>query len=426
MAAAVAARRAAPEQEIILLERLPYYAFASCGLPEVISGRLNDISPLLQRDPSQLGARYGLTVLLRHEAVRIQPGRRRVTVRNLARGTEEEFEYATLILATGARPAVPERAGFHILRYPHELEPLLPQLRDDSCSRVHVSGGGALGLTLVDALLRLGREVHLYARDGLLTDFPPEITLPLTAQLVERGVILEQRQPAPPGTGGELTLLAHGIQPYLPAGLQVNPGWRQGVPVDQQCRTEVASILACGECTLRREGGRLTRWTSGAAAANRQGKVAGRNAVGGNEHYHGVHAVLITVAGWQIGRAGLSLPRLKQLSRRPATVSGSFRLRPAWLDERELFMRLDFEPISGKLLSCHAFGQSGVPERINQMAGWLQAGVSLHQLHNLVHAYHPEFSALTDPLAALLAKADQVARRGREQLTTVPRNGHER
>nr|MBC8477986.1 FAD-dependent oxidoreductase [bacterium] len=330
MAAAVAARRVDPKREVILLERMPYYAFASCGLPEVIKGNLPDITPLVHRNPQELGEKLGITVLLQQEARRINHGRRKLQVRNLLLDSEYELDYSALVLATGARPAPPGRTGYFTLRYPHELDKLLGQLRDNSCRRVNVSGGGVLGLTLVDALLSLGKEVHLYTRDTLLASFPPEISLLLVKLLEEHQVELHLQEQAPPGNREELTLLAHGVEPHLPAGLRLGRDWDQGIPIDRSCRTEVEGIFACGDCARPRYAGRRAG-AGGAATANRQGKVAGANAAGGKERYNGVFAVLLEIAGLEVGRAGFTLAQLKQERQPVASVSGNFRLLPPWL-----------------------------------------------------------------------------------------------
>ena len=404
MAAAVAARRQDSTRGAVLLERLPYYAFASCGLPEVLKGNLPDTTPLLHRDPAELGERYGVTVLLQQEVTRIFPGPRKLLVQNLLHEREYELEYGSLIIATGARPQQPDRPGFHTLRYPHELDEILQKLRTDSCRRVNISGSGILGLTLIDALLPLEKDLHLYSRDTILSTFPEEISLQLTALLKEKQVQLHPRQEAPPDGPDQLTLLAHGVKPYLPAGLAIGRNWEQGVPVDRYCLSDVDAVYACGECALMSDSDGLTG-AGGAAAANRQGKIAGINATGGRERFNGVDAVLVEVDEMVAGRAGMTLSRVKQERQPVATVSGNFRLLPVWMGKSELFMRLDYRPADGTLLSFHACGAKGVAARVNQVASWMQAGVKLSRLSNLQMAYHPAFSAVTDPLAALLAKA---------------------
>ncbi len=403
MAAAVAARRQNSKREVILLERLPYYAFASCGLPEVLKGNLPDITPLVHRDPAELGDRYNITVLLQQEVTRVLPGSRKLLVRSLLHERDYELEYGSLILATGARPQPPGRAGFHTLRYPHELDKIQKKLRGDNCSRVNISGSGILGLTLIDALLPLGKELHLYSRDTILSSFPEEISLQLTALLKDRQVQLHPRQDAPPDGPDQLTLLAHGVRPYLPAGLAVGQNWEKGVPVDRYCMSDVDAVFACGECALMQDSYGFTG-AGGAAAANRQGKIAGSNAMGSQERYNGVDAVLVEVADMVAGRAGMTLSRLKLEHQPVVTVSGNFRLLPAWMGKSELFMRLDYRSTDGTLLSFHTCGTEGIAARVNQVASWMQAGVKLSRLKNLQMAYHPAFSAVTDPLAALLAK----------------------
>nr|HOT30319.1 FAD-dependent oxidoreductase [Candidatus Ozemobacteraceae bacterium] len=108
--AAARARRLDEHAEIIVLERGPYVSFANCGLPYHIGHIIKDRDDLVLQTPESLKQRLALDVRTLHEAVRIDPKKKEVTVRDLQAKREYTLPYDKLILAPGAeafKPPIP-------------------------------------------------------------------------------------------------------------------------------------------------------------------------------------------------------------------------------------------------------------------------------------------------------------------------------
>ena len=107
MSAATRLRRLDEHAQITVLERSGHVSFANCGLPYHVGGVITDREALLLQTPASLRDRFGLDVLVLHEAVRIDRERRVVVSRDLTTGTEHEHAYDALVLSPGARPVTP-------------------------------------------------------------------------------------------------------------------------------------------------------------------------------------------------------------------------------------------------------------------------------------------------------------------------------
>jgi len=196
--------------------------------------------------------------------------------RRLRTSGGREFEYDTLVLATGSYPFVPPIAGrdrphCHVYRTIEDLE----AIRDSAQgARVGVVvGGGLLGLEAAKALRDLGLETNV-------VEFAPRL---MALQVDEGGGLMLRRKIEALGvrvhTGKNTTnivagdiarhrmnfgdgssleadviVFSAGIRPRdelaRAAGLAV--GERGGIVIDDQCRTSDPDVYAIGECALWR------------------------------------------------------------------------------------------------------------------------------------------------------------------------------
>ncbi len=192
---------------------------------------------------------------------------RRVTTRSGA-----EYEYDTLILATGSNPFVPpipgrERPGVFVYRTIEDLEAISEAGRNST--RGVVIGGGLLGLEAAKALKDLGLNTHV-------VEFAPRL---MAVQVDEGGGDLLRSRIEALGVqvhtgknttrieegeaachrmvfadGGSLDtdviVISAGIRPRdelaKACGLEVAP--RGGIVINGDCRTSDQNIFAIGEC----------------------------------------------------------------------------------------------------------------------------------------------------------------------------------
>jgi rhodanese-related sulfurtransferase len=211
----------------------------------------------------------------------------------------------------------------------------------------------------------------------------------------------------------ELVLFSVGVLPELKlareAGLALGQGG--GLQVDQHLRTTDPRIWAAGDMVevVQRVSGRKVRIPL-AGPANRQGRLAAANALGGSERYSGALGTsVVKVFEATAAMTGLSLRAARQAGLE-AGVAIVHKDHHAgyYPGARELSLALVYERPTGRLLGAQAFGHGGVEKRIDVLATALHGRMTLHDLAELDLAYAPPYSSANDPinLAAFVGEND--------------------
>ncbi|SIN72359.1 mercuric reductase [Sulfurivirga caldicuralii] len=180
-------------------------------------------------------------------------------------GSRQQLRGDGVLIATGSRPHIPEVEGLAATPYWTSTEALFSE---ETPPRMIVLGAGVVALELAQAYQRLGTQVTLLARRGLLTNQPAEVGDTLRQALKAEGMnILTRTQPqrvehaggifqvqTPAGVlQAERLLVATGRQPNTDVlaleqvGVRIDS--RGQIVVDEQLRTSVPGVWAAGDCT---------------------------------------------------------------------------------------------------------------------------------------------------------------------------------
>jgi NADPH-dependent 2,4-dienoyl-CoA reductase/sulfur reductase-like enzyme len=426
LSAASRARRRAPGARITVLERGPEAGYSACGLPYFLAGRVQRLESLRAHPPEFFREQRKLQLLTGHQALEIEPGRRRVR----ARGPQGDawFSYGRLIIATGARSRwqpQPELRHVFCANTWEQARQLDTALRAGGLRRIAVIGGGYIGLETAAALAERGLEVVLvHAHADLLRGFEPELTAGLPERLAGLGIELHlaTRVLGLGGAQGGRVLgleTAHGaiacdavvncggLQPEsrLAAAAGCLLGRGGAIAVDERQQTSVDGILAAGDCAQTRH--RVTAapvWVPLGTAANKQGRVAGENAVGRGSgrpaSFPGVLATLaVPLAGMEYGRTGLSLEQARAAGFDAAALTVEAASRAGYMQPQPVRCRLVYQPSTGRALGVHFAGPPAtVAGRLDTAAAVLTAGLRLDEIEMLDCAYSPALAPLYEPL----------------------------
>lgn len=173
------------------------------------------------------------------------------------------------------------------------------------------------------------------------------------------------------------------------------------IAVDDQLRTSVPDIFAAGDCAEHWH--RLLQcptWLPLGTTANKQGRVAGRNAAGGSAVFAGIVGTAITrVFDLQVARTGLTEREAAAAGLVPrAAVLRSTDHAGYLPDAQQLIVKLVAEAGSGRLLGGQVVGRAGADKRIDVLATALYAGMTIEDLTRLDLAYAPPFNSVWDPV----------------------------
>ena len=419
--AAARARRLSERADITVVERGTYVSYANCGLPYFVSGDITRRSRLLLQTPEGFDSRYRVKVLLETEAVEIDRPGRRVRVRGP--GGEDWLGYDSLILAQGGSPVLPPVPGidspnvFRLWTVP-DMDRIHRYIEEKKPSSALIAGGGFIGLEMAEAFHKRGiatTVVELLPR--VMSVMDPEFGSMVQGSLERNGVAVRTGVGLKAvdycGESAELSdgsavaagivLVAAGVKPELTlaraAGLAV--GASGGLQVDEYLRTSDAHIWAAGDMNeiLQKVSRRRVRIPL-AGPANRQGRVAATNALGGRVKYEGgLGSSVVKVFDTTAASTGLTetAARAAGLEAAAAVVVKDHHAG-YYPGATELVLKVVYERGTGRLLGGQAFGEEGVEKRIDVLAMALQGGMSLDDLAEVDLAYAPPYSSANDPL----------------------------
>ncbi|MDH5588378.1 MAG: rhodanese-like domain-containing protein, partial [Nitrospirota bacterium] len=137
-----------------------------------------------------------------------------------------------------------------------------------------------------------------------------------------------------------------------------------------------------------------------AGPANKQGRVAGANAAGGDLQFHGaLGTAIVESMGITAGKTGLteheaSTHGLKYF----VSVTHPLDHAGYYPGAEALHMKLVVEQETGKLLGAQIVGEQGVDKRIDVLATALHAKMNVKDLEQLDLAYAPQFNSAKGPV----------------------------
>jgi NADPH-dependent 2,4-dienoyl-CoA reductase/sulfur reductase-like enzyme len=419
MTAASAVRRARPDAEIVVLEKGGRTSYAACGIPYLVAGEVPDVEELVARPPEAF-RKQGIDVRLGTRATAIDLDARKIEARDVDSGATELVAFDQLMIATGARPMVPDWPGVDL---PHvSVAHTLPDASrlDQLAAGAHggeavVIGGGYIGIEMAEAFLARGVHVTLVdIAPQLLRNIDPELAERVLAAAVRLGVdvqlerhvtgITERHVTTEEGDlPADVVVLALGVIPNgeIAAEAGITTGIRGAISVDDHQRTSAEGVYAAGDCceSWHRVTGRPT-WIALGTVANKAGRVAGVNLSGGDAAYGGVLGTAITrLVDTEIARTGLTMVEAADAGFDAIATDVEAQTRAHYFPgSAPIAVRLVHERGTGRLLGGQIVGGEGAGKRIDTIATALWAGLSVGDMVDLDLAYAPPFSPVWDPV----------------------------
>lgn len=423
--AAAKSRRNLPDAEIIIYTDDTHVSYSSCGLPYYIEGNFEDYRQLLVRSPEDFEAQ-GIHVNLRSKVIKIEPENKRIFVKNL--DTNEEFSdtYDKLIIATGARPFVPDikNSGlkniFTLRKIEDGINIKSQLLRSKNAV---IIGGGYIGLELLEAFVRQGVRTTLIEHGKrLMKRFDEDITDIIYNQLTDfakgkfeiitdtevseflgdeylKGVITSKGS----AIKADLTVIASGVRPNSElardAGIEI--GVTGAIKVNHKMETSIKDIYACGDCCedYMIVSGKPD-WIPLGSTANKEGRSAAINATGGTDIFGGVLGSAVTRCfALTMSMTGLSVKMAEDLGYKPVSVTVTKSDKVGFMpDVNNITLKLIADKESGLLLGCQAVGTGDADKRVNIVTAALLAKLTARDFYNNDITYAPPYSPTIDPL----------------------------
>ena len=419
--AAAKVRRISPTAEIIMLEAGPDISFANCGLPYFIGGDIKSRSKLILQSPESFNEQYGVEVHTHTIVSSIDRVAHSVKTMDTRSGEQQTFEYTKLIMAQGGRPITPTLPGAD---YDHvftlwtleDMDKISHHLKEKKPKNAVVVGGGFIGLEMVEALVKRGLKVNVvemmphvmaimeaetagFIENELLAYGVGIHTGAGVTQIMPHSVKLDNGKIL----DADLVLLSIGVRPTLQlakeTGLEI--GEAGGLLVNSQLQTSDPDIFAAGDMVEieHRVNGKKVRIPL-AGPANRQGRIAAENALGGNHSYKGsIGTSVVRVFEAVAGTTGLSLKQARAAGMDADAVVVHKEHHTSYYPGAEtVTTMLIYDRNSGIILGGQTVGYKGADKRLDVIATATAAKLTINDLADIDFAYSPPIGTANDAI----------------------------
>ena len=419
--AAAKVRRISSTAEITMLEAGPDISFANCGLPYFIGGDIKNRSNLILQSPESFREQYNVTVHINTMVTAIDRAGHQVKALDTNSGVEKAFDYTKLILAQGGRPITPT---LHGAGYDHvftlwtldDMDKIAGFLDKRQPKKAVVVGGGFIGLEMVEALIKRGLHVDVVEMmPHVMAIMEAETAGFIENELLSYGVGLHTNAGVTEITHNavkldngktieaDMVLLSIGVRPTLQlakeAGLVL--GEAGGLLVNSQLQTNDPDIFAAGDMVEieHRVNGKKVRIPL-AGPANRQGRIAAENALGGNHAYKGALGTsVVRVFEAVAGTTGLSLKQARAAGIDADAVVVHKEHHTSYYPGAEIVSTLlVYDRETGIILGGQTAGYKGADKRLDVIATATAAKLSIHDLADIDFAYSPPIGTANDAL----------------------------
>ncbi len=417
--AAAKVRRISPTAEIIMLEAGPDISFANCGLPYFIGGDIKSRSKLILQSPESFNEQYGVEVHIHTIVSSIDRIAHQVQTMDTRSGEQKTFEYTKLIMAQGGRPITPTLPGADLdhvftLWTLEDMDKISHHLEEKKPKTAVVVGGGFIGLEMVEALVKRGLKVNVVEMmPHVMALMEAETAGFIENELLSYGVgihsgagvteILAHAVKLDNGKvlEADMVLLSIGVRPTLQlakeAGLEI--GEAGGLLVNSQLQTSDPDIFAAGDMVEieHRVNGKKVRIPL-AGPANRQGRIAAENALGGNHKYKGALGTsVVRVFEAVAGTTGLSLKQARAAGMdADAVVVHKEHHTSYYPGAKTVTAMLIYDRNTGVILGGQTAGYKGADKRLDVIATATAAKLTISDLADIDFAYSPPIGTAND------------------------------
>jgi len=297
-----------------------------------------------------------------------------------------------------------------------------------------VIGGGYIGIEMAEALVK--RDIPTTLVEAL-----PQVMSTLDADMathvqdaaegigvrvrvgtkVEEVLLDEEGAPRAVRVAGETidadhVVMATGVKPAVAvakdAGIELGPSGAVAVDDHQRCPGH-DGVYAAGDCAeswhrLLRKPVNIQLGTH----ANKQGRIAGANATGGDFAFPGVIGTAVSrLCRYEVARTGLSEREADEAEIDVVTATIKDRTRAGYFpDAGPIWIKLVCEPGTGQLLGGQIVGVEGAAKRIDMLATCVWAGLTVEEIELLDLGYAPPYSAVYDPVLVAARAAVKALR----------------
>ncbi len=424
--AAAKSRRLLPDAEIDIYTDDTHVSYSACGIPFYIEGNFEDYKTLLVRSPEEF-AKDGIFVHLQHKVSKILPECKKILIEDLTAKNAFLASYDKLIIATGARPFVPQIKNIalnNIFTVRRIEDAIKIREKISSSKSALIVGGGYIGIEMLEAFVRQGLKVTLFERNAhIMSIFDNDIADLIQTQLLsisdnrfdiftsetvieftgDNNGVNGARTAGGKYLDIDMAVICAGVNPNVELAIDcgIKLGLTGAIEVNDKMETNIQDIYACGDCVqeINIVSGKPV-WMPLGSNANKEGRVAAMNACGFPESFPGVLGSAVTrCLGLTMSTTGLTEAAAIAAGFEPVSTTVNKSDKVGYMpDANNITLKLVADKKTGLLLGGQGVGAGDADKRINTLATALLAKLTVEQFVNNDLTYAPPFSPTIDPL----------------------------
>lgn len=441
--AAAKIRRNDENAEIKIFDMDYDISYSGCGLPYYIGEEIQDRDDLTPRNAEFFKKKYNVDVLRRHEVLKIDTTDKVLTVKNLDTNDIFTENYDKLVIATGAKPIVPdipgaEKNNVFYLRNVRQADKIKEYILAHKPKSAVIVGTGFIGLEMTENLKNLGIKVTLVERlnqvtPGLDSDMAvyvekylrsKDINLILDDSVVELiGEELVGQVALKSGKviNADFVIMSIGVRPNVELTKEtgIELGVNGSIKVNTKMMTNIENVYACGDCAESYYA--ITKkpfYRPLGSTANKMGRIAGDQLSGGNLEFRGILGTgIFKIFDMTVAQTGLTEREALNEGFEAVVCHNIKPDKPTYYHGKEMVIKAVADKKTGKLLGVQIVGYTGVDKRIDVFVSAITFGAKVEDLFHLDLAYAPPFSTTKDPVMYTGMILDNAINRDRKLIT---------
>lgn len=429
--AAAKSRRLKPDAEINIYTDDTHVSYSACGLPFFIEGNFEDKDMLIARTAEEF-EQDNIHIHLLHRCTKILPDKKQVIILNKETNQEFTVDYDKLVIATGARPAIPpiknvDLKNVFTLRFLEDGINIKEKVLQSK--NAVIIGGGYIGIELLEAFVKQGLKVKMIEfAPRIMSIFDDDISDIIKRHILERDSanveiinsdsvveILGENEVSGVKTKNglefeaDLVIVATGVKPNVEiavdAGIEL--GETGAIKVNQKMQTNIEDIYAAGDCVEKINMVSNTPvWVPLGSTANKEGRCAAINLCGQEDCFEGILGSAVTrYFGFTMSITGLTEKQALKLGYEPVSVTVTKEDKVGYMPEaKNITIKLIADKNTRKLLGAQAIGCGDADKRVNTVATALINPMCIDDFYSGDLTYAPPYSPSIDPLLTVAEK----------------------
>ena len=425
-------KRLSKENEIIIFEKGRDTSFKNCEIPYYLSYMVDDKRKLIARTPEQFKEKNNIEARNYSEVRSINRKEKYIEVEDRISGKNYKEFYDKLIIASGASPFIPDtikgldknRENVFKVENVVDVENIRKYIKEKNSKNIIVNGAGFIGIETAENLNELDLNVSLIVRTRVLGNIDADLAGFIEDNMKDHinlikndEIVLVKDKSLVLKSGKEIDydvlINAIGVKPNSKlakdCGLSLTKSG--AIDTDRNFKTSDENIYAIGDVIEVYNPITKTKAKLNLAwPAHREAKFVAKHIMGiAKKTPSFIGSFALRSFDMNVASTGLSQKQLDKANIPYKSTLISHRDSVDILPySKPMFMKISFDPYTGKIYGFQAVGSGDVVKRVDIVAGLIKMGADIYDLYDTEISYQPIFSTPEDALNVLASQAIDI------------------